>query len=148
MKHKFVLDVNTLIFAQNYCDAKGNTDYAPATLFLLIAQNCHKIVCDRTLRDAYFEHLSDDRFGKLLKHLLFNSEKCNFHDYLPNYPFEKNLPPDDVEMVKLAVFANAVLVTSDNRLKAKIQKLNISQSHNLKVKDPANAQNLAETKDP
>jgi len=143
MKHKFVLDVNTIIFAQNFSDAKGNTDYAPATLIHLIAQNCHKIVCNEPLRQKYLENLRDNRFAKLLKHLLFNSEKCELCDYIPNYPFEKDLPPDDVQIVKLAVFAKAVFVTSDNRLKTKIRELKISQSHGLEVKDPKKAQSRA-----
>jgi len=145
MKHKFVLDVNTIIFAQNYRDAKGKTDFAPATLIHLIAQNCHKIVCDGSLRKKYLDSLRDDRFEKLMKHLLFNSDKCEFHDYLPNFPFEENLPPDDVQIVKLATSANAVFVTSDGRLQTKIQELKISESHGLQVIDPAKALSLAET---
>lgn len=147
MKHKFVLDVNIIIFAQDLRDAKGKTDFAPATLIHLIAQNCHKIVCDESLREKYLDSLRDDRFEKLLKHLLFNSDKCEFHDYLPNYTFEKNLPTDDVQIVKLAIFANAVFVTLDDRLKTKIKELKISENHGLKVRDPIKAQSLAQTKD-
>ena len=148
MRHKFVLDVNTIIFAQDFRDAKGETDFAPATLIHLIAQNCHKLVCDESLRGKYLACLRDDRFEKLMKHLLYNSEKCELRDYLPNFPFEENLPPDDVQIVKLATFAKAVFVTSDGRLTTKIQELKISESHGLQVIDPVNALSLAETKDP
>jgi len=148
MKHKFVLDENIIIFAQNYYNAKGNTDFAPATLILLIAQNCHKIVCDGSLREKYLGSLRDNRFGKLLRQLFFNSEKCEFRDYIPSYPFERKLPSDDVQIVKLAVYANAVFVTSDAKLKTKIRELKISQNHGLKVEDPTGAQTLAQAKDP
>ena len=148
MKHKFVLDVNTIIFAQENSNAKGKTDFAPATLVYLIAQNCHKIVCDKSLRKQYLACLRDDRFEKLLKHLLFNSEKCEFKEYLPNYAFEKKLPPDDVQIVKLAVFANAVFITSDGRLKTKIQELKIPENHGLKIKSASEALSMVQTRNP
>ena len=143
MKQKFVLDINTIIFAQGYCDAKGNTDFTSATLVSLIAQNCHRIVCNNSLKKKYIENSKDLRFLRLMKHLMYNEEKCENREYLPHYPFEKDLPPDDVEIVRLAVCAQAIFVTSDLRLRAKLQELKIEEGFGLKVEDSLTAQSQA-----
>lgn len=140
MKHKFVLDVNTVIFAQNDSDAEGRQDFASATLIYLIAQNCHRIVCNISLKRKYLENLKDIRLARLMKYLMYNEEKCEDRNFLPEYPFEKDLPEDDVEIVKLAVLAQALFVTSDHRLVTKIRDLKLGDNFGLRVVDPLAAQ--------
>nr|BAJ46817.1 hypothetical protein HGMM_F29E04C23 [Candidatus Caldarchaeum subterraneum] len=49
--------------------------------------------------------------------------KVQLINYLPKLSNENQIPPDDVEIVRLANHANATLVTIDSRLKEAMKRL-------------------------
>lgn len=157
MKLTFVLDECVVLNAQNFCDEQGNEDFTSASLMLTIATNCHKIAVNDYLKKKYFEKTSDiDKVRhtismkviRVISHMLHHSDKNISVAYTPNYPFESEIPNDDLPIVKTAVFTRALFVTTDGRLRQRMLELEIPQRHNIEVLDPKQAISYAQTRDP
>lgn len=151
MKHTFLLDENIIEFAQKGQDESGNEDFACATLMYIIAQNCHRVVIDSYLEERYRKKLKNSRqpggvmIIKLINSFRANSNKHAIPDVIIDLPYENQIPPDDVPIVKRAVSMGAILVTSDGRLQEKIEKANKPKRYNLKVLNPKEAIKYAST---
>ena len=157
MKYTFVLDESVILFAQNFSDQYGNEDFKSAHLVISIADNCHKIAINDYLTKKYYEKTSDiERIKqavsfkviRILKYMLKNPDKNVYLAFIPNYPFENEIPSDDLPIVKTAVRAQAIFVTADGRLRQKIEELELPQRHNIKVLYPEEALTYAQQKDP
>ena len=130
MKRVFLLDENILILAIKGEDDRGNKDPSAAKLVRLVAQNCHRIALSREVSRRYRRHLKAFeatpfyaqpmlRFWAQL--LVRNDKVCLQHDPLPVIPPEVVIPLDDHPIVICALAANALLVTTDGRLKGAIE---------------------------
>lgn len=157
MKYTFVLDECVVLFAQNFSDQYGNEDFKSAHLVISIADNCHKIAVNDYLMKKYYEKTSDIEHIKqtvsfkvirIIRYMLKDSDKHKYIAFIPNYPFENEIPSDDLPIVKTAVHAQAIFVTSDRRLRQKIEELELPQRHNIKVLCPEEALMYAQQKDP
>lgn len=157
MKLTFVLDECIVLNAQNFCDEHGNEDFTSAALMLAIAMNCHKIAVSDYLKGKYFEKTSDIdevrhtismKIIRVINYMLHNSDKNISVSYTPNYPFDNEIPNDDLPIVKTAVFTRALFVTADGRLRQRMLELEIPQRHNIEVLDPKQALSYAQRRDP
>ncbi len=138
------MDENTVVFACGLSDEHGNQDFTCAQLWVNIAKNCHQIAVNDLLVDAYYRLASRPqnpgfKLIRVIKHLMANSNKHQFLRYSPPYDWVSGLPADDAHLVVLAIQSNAVLVTSDSRLREKIAELEIAQIRSLRVLAPADA---------
>jgi len=157
MKYTFVLDECVVLSAQNFSDQHGNEDFKSAHLVISIAENCHKIAVNDYLMKKYYEKISDVdsirqpvsfKVIRIIKHMLKNPNKNVYLAFIPNYPFENEIPSDDLPIVKTAVHTQAIFVTSDGRLRQKIEELGLPQRHKFKVLYPKEALIYAQRKDP
>ena len=144
MKHKFVMDENTVVSAYNLEDDQGKQDFTCAQLWLNIAQNCHRIALNDYLLEKYRKkttHAQNPglKIVRIIQYLMTNSNKNEFLAYSPAYDWTSNLPSDDASIVLLAIQSGSVLVTSDLRLKAKLASLSYPQVKSLKVLSPKDA---------
>ena len=67
--------------------------------------------------------------------MLNNPYKNIYLTFNPDYQFENEIPSDDLSIVKTVVHAQAIFVTSDGRLRQKIEELELPQKHNIRVLD-------------
>lgn len=157
MKYTFVLDECVVLFAQNFSDQYGNEDFKSAHLVMSIADNCHKIAVNDYLMKKYYEKISDIerkrqtvsfKVIRIIKHMLKNPNKNVYLAFIPNFPFENEIPSDDLPIVKTAVHSQAIFVTVDGKLKQKIEELGLPKRHNIKVVHPKEALTYAQQKDP
>jgi hypothetical protein len=144
MKHKFVMDENTVVSALTLEDDQGNPDLTCAQLWINIASNCHSIVLNDYLRQGYYEIAGRVRekgmgFMKILNHITKTLGKLEYMSYLPNPQWAAKLPTDDAPIVLLAVQSRAVLVTSDFRLRTALQSLSAAETKSLTVLTPEDA---------
>lgn len=144
MKHKFVMDENTVVSALTLEDDQGNSDLTCAQLWINIANNCHSIVLNDYLRHGYYEMAGRVRerglgFMKILNHVTKTLGKTEYISHLPNPHWTAKLPSDDVPIVLLAVQSRAVLVTSDSRLRTALQSVSATETNNLLVLTPQDA---------
>jgi len=142
MKHTFVLDECVILFAQNFTNEHGNEDFTSSTLMHSIIVNCHKIAINEYLAKKYFEKIEAAKglhIIRLINHLLRNIDKYIFLTFAPDFPFEREIPVDDLPIVKTAVHTQALFVTADGKLRRKIEELEIPRKYNIKVLDPKEA---------
>ena len=144
MKHKFVMDENTVVSALTLEDDQGDPDLTCAQLWVNIANNCHSIVLHDHLRQGYYRIAGRTQerglgFMKILNHVTKTLGKSEFFTYLPNPNWVEKLPSDDVPIVLLAVQSGAVLVTSDSRLKVALQSLRVPETKKLTLLTPEEA---------
>jgi len=153
MKHTFVLDECVILFAQNFTNEHGNEDFTSAALMYSIAVNCHKIAVNEYLANKYYEKIkaAKQTFGspiiRLINHLLRNTDKNIFLTYIPDFPFESEIPIDDLPIVKTAVHTRSLFVTANGKLRRKIEELEIPRKHSIKVLDPKDALPYAQAAD-
>lgn len=151
MKHRFLLDENILYFAVLGVDEHGSPDSASIELASRIGANCHRIVIDAFLIDRYHRHLlligREHRRGNAnepisyIRELLKKAEKLQWRqeDY-PELPAGVMIPAKDVEIVRLALLYQAVIVTCDEPLTAALGK---AAGLGLRVLRPVEALELA-----
>ena len=153
MKHRFLLDENILHFAIKGVDRDGNPDRTSTQLVQLVAHNCHSIILNEFLRGRYWFHVNqliterDRTFAlepvffivQLLKNSLkwvLRSEEC------PQLPQGAPIPNEDIEIVRLALLAGAVIVTGDEDLQTAVN--NSAGVLHIQALTPGQALNLAE----
>ena len=156
LSQKFVIDENTIIFAETLTDANGNHDTSSLKLIVDIEHNCHRIVLDRRLEKQYlkkFRQLLLDHKGlrsptvvRILLSLQNNSSKADRIEYVPRLDGDDDLPDDNRDMVLLAIRTNAILVTQDDRLIRKFTSSEVSKTHNCTILGPKEALGFAQPK--
>lgn len=124
-----MLDENIIILAAKMENEKGEPDVTCLRLLLDIIQKCHTMVCSGNLLERYLRVISNlagkhqSSVPKLLQMAIIIKAKVQLINYLPKLSNENQIPPDDVEIVRLANHANATLVTIDSRLKEAMKRL-------------------------
>jgi predicted nucleic acid-binding protein len=153
MKYVFVLDENVLIAACKGRNAKNEEDYSSSTLFLQIAQNCHRIAWNDRLKGKYIEKSeilkTNKDFNlfmkayKILFHLMTKAEKnLQNENYLDCGPDLE----DDKHVISLAVFTNGILVSEDGRLMKRLLDKGLIPKYDIKIVEPKEAVLLANEK--
>lgn len=123
-----MLDENIIILAAKMENEKGEPDLTCLQLLLDIIKKCHTMICSDNLLKRYLRILSNlqgkhqSSVPKLL-HMAMGKGKIQLINYLPELSNENRIPPDDVEIVRLANHAKAILVTTDSRLKEAVERL-------------------------
>lgn len=151
MKHRFLLDENILYFAICGTDEQGNHDPTSTNLVRLIGANCHSIVVNNFLVDRYHRHIdliSRERARSkamepvaFIKQLVVNSQKRTYkHEECPEIPQGIAVPRKDIEIVRLALLAEAKIITGDGPLRAAV---NNNPALGLEALNPAEAIALA-----
>ena len=153
MTEKFLLDENVLVSAETLRDANGNDDYSSHKLIADIVYNCHSIVIDKALEHKYykkFEQLQHDSRGirspsvvRLMTSLLSNSSKLIRKEFVPPLKSDSDVPPDDREIVRLAIFTRSILVTRDERLIEHGNSSNLKNEYEFRIVRPAEAIKMA-----
>ncbi len=140
------MDENTVVSALNLEDAQGNEDFTCAHLWLNILENCHHIVVNDYLLKGYYRKTASARNSgqavRIIHHVMTNAVKSEFIGYSPSYSWASQLPPDDAPIVLLAHQSGAVLVTSDSRLRGKVESL--SSLASLRILAPREAVPLSQ----
>jgi len=151
VKHKFLLDENILHFAIKGTNEKNEPDQTSTELVRLVAQNCHSIAVNRFLLRRYWNQINQiQREGRrpsalepvfFITQLLKNSTKWAFEpDECPALPTRVVVPAEDVEIVRLALSAQTIIVTGDADLRTAV---NDSHALGLQALTPADALQLA-----
>ncbi|MEM2126745.1 MAG: hypothetical protein QXH67_00790 [Candidatus Bathyarchaeia archaeon] len=154
MKYEFILDENIIVFATKMCNAEGEEDYTSTYLILNIAENCHRIIYNNELYMRYTNKVDEIPQGsmsfkaiRVISHMLKDQRKSRDVKYVPELDL-KELSIDDRSLVKMAVHTNAILISSDRKLRDKIVNLGLNRLYNLRVVDPREALQYARHSNP
>ena len=151
MKHRFLLDENILYFAIYGVDEHDRPDRTSTELVRRIGANCHRIVVNNFLHRRYWvpinKALTEGRRPKAMEPVTFivqlqmNSEKWSLElDDCPELPAGVAIPNEDIDIVRLALLAQAQIVTGDGRLRAAV---NSAPVLGLRALTPSEALTLA-----
>lgn len=152
MTLRFVLDENTLILAQKQENDRGAYDLTCLNLLNGILESGHSLIADYVLWAKYQSQLSglpeaSPGYPHILRTLsgAYSAGRLEIIPNAPPFPEETNIPQgsqDDREIVRLAVFSGATLVTTDNPLIADLGTAGITEQYQLQVVAPNQALNL------
>lgn len=153
MTRPFVLDENVIILAQKQENDRGDFDITCLRLLNRIIDSCHPIVLDYNLWGRYQHQLNILMPTELAQPIILamlNSPalptgKLDWQDNAPPFSEEAAIQqhgPGDVEIVRLAVAAGAILVTTDQPLLTDLETTGIRERYNLQVVFPDDALNL------
>lgn len=147
MKHNFLLDENILYLAIKGVDDHDNPDSAAEELIRLIAQNCHTITYHDALR--YWYHLAGLKGVRspaleplfFINELIKNSAKIRpEYSNLPDLPIGAKIPSEDIHVVRIALIARPLIVSSDRELR---EAINSQASLQLRALTPREALTFA-----
>ncbi len=162
MTLRFILDENVIILAQKQEDVQGASDLTCLRLVQRIIGNHRAFMgVDYSLWRKYHGQLNGLPYYSIVRpHILSRLDRAGVGPpndagqwvykvtLLPNapaFPEETNIPQgsrDDVEIVRLAVAAGAILVTTDQPLLTDLETTGIRERYNLQVVSPDNALHL------
>ena len=130
MKRVFLLDENIIVRAAKLEDDHANSDPTALRLALRIAEKCHRLALHQTIWEKYMRHLAGidtrqyvvSQAVSFLRNLIWNADKIDQQlDPLPEIPPGVTVPRKDHHIVRCALAAKALLVTTDGRLKDAIE---------------------------
>ncbi|GEM_PF-4723065 len=126
-------------------DAQGNIDLTCGTLIHELIKNCqNRMHCSPELFEKYFEKLKSLRnqssaayMQKMLIHLK-NKQKIQFHNSPPtiSQADKEKIPSDDVYLILLTIFTKSTLITTDCRLKDRLDETKLSSKYSLTIVKP------------
>lgn len=146
MKATFVLDENVFIQShtcKNISDHEDN--YFSLELIISILYRCHNIGLSPKLAEVYWQKLKtleeskkiDPVCTKVWRNLLSRQDKCRYSDnHLNDLP---NNVLHDRHVIEPAFFLSGVLVTTDERLKERLNNWATEVHRNLRVMSPVDA---------
>lgn len=148
LKNKYVIDECCIYHAANLVDKHDNEDYSSLIMLAGIIDHCDAILINDELLGNYRRIISvleknGDRshyfLVKILNNILPNQNKLvNWKSELYRLPFEEDLPPDDIYLVRLSKISNSILVTSDEKLVSKVEpnSVGFSEKYQIKIYTP------------
>lgn len=151
MKHKFLLDENILHFAIKGINEHDELDETSTELVRLIASNCHRIILNEFLRSRYWQQLNKIRGSRsgswaqerisFINEVMHKAEKVSFEaNEYPDLPHGAVIPAEDVEIVRIARIASAIVISGDDELR---NQINAQPQLGLRALRPSEALPLA-----
>ena len=151
MTPRFVLDENIVICGQMEINVQGHRDLTCARLVAQIIEICHTLVLDVPLWETYLQQLNkplhqNPESGSVLIRVLVNAfqrqDKVDFRAASAAFPEEDTIPlgsQDDIPLVRLAVAAGAILVTTDRPLRDGLISCGVQEQYHLQLLSPEQA---------
>lgn len=155
MRYAFVIDENVFIFAHTLKNEREEDDLSSAQLILAIMDNCHRLILSPRLFAKYSSRadtltvqdavVSDTPVIPLIMEAEFSTKVRFLSDDLPQVTREKEVPDDDIPIVRLAATARAIIATTDDRLRKRLNDRGISAENGFDVMRPEGALEFART---
>lgn len=151
MKHTFILDENILIQSHTCKDISETADdYNSLGLIITILIECHKIGLTQELADKYWEKSKAlESKGKITNavriwrdFLYRNDKQAQSSSHLEGLP--TNLEHDR-HVIEPTVFLSGILVTTDDKLKNRLEEWNKKKNFDINIMSPAEAIALLKT---
>jgi hypothetical protein len=142
VKHRYVVDLNVVRFAQTLTDEKGQRTLDSLRLVTELVARCHSLITCAELYRKYSKLADRLRDAGVAQGLsvfaLANtaasvSEKWLRVSQPPAVKGDEQIPDDDRVLVRLAVANRANLVTTDGRLILAVTKTEILQKRGLQA---------------
>jgi hypothetical protein len=143
---EYVLDENIIKFAAKVMNAEGNLDISCLALMTDIVRRCDFIHCSKPLLEKYWKKLKElentthsaAAVAKMVE-IMLTKGAIKFKDYTPrlkDIADEKEIPPDDLFLIRLVVHTGATLITADCRLKARLDEKNLTTKYRISIQKP------------
>lgn len=148
MKNTFVIDEDVFLFAQKGEDDKGDLDITASKLIHDIFYNCHSIAVDDKLWKRYSQKMNALQRGakliginilSLIRQAFSMPDKGKWIQDVRVLECEEAIKDDDRYLVRLAVAAQAILVTDDYPLEEAIKESCLTKRYGLAVVPPHKA---------
>ncbi len=138
-----ILDENVIEFAAKLQNHNDELNPTCGNLISEISKRCDIIYCTKQLFERYSHKLKilEQKFheaayiAKLLTHMAIQG-KIKFEPDAPRLPNEEGIPPDDAYLVRLAVKKSCILVSTDCRLREKLESSGLIKKHDIQIKHP------------
>lgn len=141
----FLLDENVFIFSHTLENEQGEIDTSSSELVQAVMANCHGLALSQELLARYsrkadaIQREGSPVAGTPVLPLMKEAAIIGKLEYVSDPPpivQETDIHDDDVPVVRLASAAAAILVTTDNRLRQRLEQSGIAFRNGFRVMRP------------
>ncbi len=145
----YILDENIIELSARMTNDTNEMDVTCLSLITEMYRRCEHIICTIELLEKYRHHLrileqgmirSAEATVKILKLMTSHGKIEVIVEEPPALPNEQGLPSDDIFLVRLAAQRNCILVSTDTRLKQRLEETGIMARHRIIFQHPSEVQ--------